>query len=443
MNHRIRAQGRFSHHSAPSGTVANASVIAERANLARNISKVALLVESSRASGRSFLKGVAAYTHYVGQWSICWEPAGLEAAWPVLERIGVDGIIMRDGDQLPRVLGLKIPTVVLGHSRREIPGVVNVVTDSSQAGWLGAEHLVQCGFQHFAFVGIAGCSNDAACWSKIREEHFRRRLRALGFNLQSYHLPPSLEGNWIHARGGLAQWLNALPKPVGVMACNDDCGVQVIESCRITGLIVPDQVGVLGVDNDEIACGLSHPSMSSVAVNFERAGYEAAAALGDLMKGRRPVSAPITVPVTHVVARRSTDHIQVPDPRLGRALQYIRNNARRTFGVADVVSVTGMSRRVLERRFRQHFKASIHAHIRRARAEQICKMLVETNAPVSEVAYSLGFEDVQHVARYFRAVYGINPLLFRRSFGKKGTQGFSLRDGFVDNRSSIPFSRVC
>jgi LacI family transcriptional regulator len=229
------------------------------------IPKVALLIESSRASGRALLSGVADYVHYHGPWSFYWEPGGLETAWPVLQSLDADGIIMRDGDGLEEVLELGIPTIVVGHKRKEVTGVVNVITDSLHVGQMGADHLIQCGFKHFAFVGVAGYPNESASWSQVREEQFVRRIHENGFDTQTYLMRIVSDGrNWAQERTALANWLCSLPKPVGLMACNDDCGVQVMEACKAAELTVPDLVGVIGADNDEIVCGLSNPAMSSV-----------------------------------------------------------------------------------------------------------------------------------------------------------------------------------
>ncbi len=383
------------------------------------IPKVVLLIESSRASGRALLSGVADYAHYHGPWSFYWEPAGLENAWPVLKSLEANGIIMRDGDGLDEVLALKIPTIVVGHKRKEVSGVVNVVTDSPQIGFLGAEHLLQCGFKHFAFVGVTSQSSETASWSLVREENFVRRIRTAGFETRTYQLPSASGGNWAREREALMTWLKSLPKPIGLMACNDDCGVQIMEACKAAGLSVPDLLGVIGADNDEIVCGLSNPAMSSVAVNFERAGFDAAEALAQLMQGLKRVPTKITVPATHIVTRRSTDVVAVSDAALGRALRFIRDNSRKAIGVAEVAQAAGFSRRALERRFRSEIGISILDQIRKARTEQICKMLVETSLPVGEIAESLGFEDVQHFARYFRAAREISPLAYRKSYGKQ------------------------
>lgn len=362
---------------------------------------------------------MADYAHYHGPWSFYWEPGGLESAWPVLKSLDADGIIMRDVDRLQEVLALKIPAVIIGHKRKEVSGVVNVVTDSPQIGRLGAEHLIQCGFKHFAFVSVTSQPNEKATWAQDREESFVRRVRELGFQTKTYLLPWTTGRNWVRERNALVGWLKSLPKPIGLMACNDDCGVQVMEACKLAELTVPDLVGVIGADNDEIVCGLSNPAMSSVAINFERAGYEAAEALAQLMAGTKRGAGKINVSATHIATRRSTDIVAVTDPALGRALRFIRDHSRRAIGVADVAKAAGFSRRALERRFRSEIGISILDQIRKARTEQICKMLVETALPVGQIAETLGFEDVQHFARYFRAAREMSPLAYRKSFGKQ------------------------
>jgi len=394
------------------------------------IPKVVLLVESSRASGRALLNGVSDYARYHGPWSFYWEPAGLESALPILHSIEADGIILRDGDGLEEVLEMGIPAVVVGHRRNEVSGLINVITDSPHIGRLGAEHLIQCGFKNFAFVGISGQPDDAASWSQARQESFTDRIREAGFTTRTYLLPMAARRDLLQDRQALVNWLQSLPKPVGLMACNDDCGVQVMEACKAAGLPVPDLVGVIGADNDEIVCGLSDPAMSSVAINFQRAGFEAAGALDQLMHGRSQATGNITVPATHVVTRCSTDMVAVADPALARALRFIRDQSRSHIGVNDVARAAGLSRRALERRFRSEIGDSILDQIRKARTEQICKMLVETTMPVGQIAESLGFEDVQHFARYFRSAREVSPLAYRKSLGLRGvTRNLQTQNG--------------
>lgn len=394
------------------------------------IPKVVLLVESSRASGRALLKGVADFANSQGPWSFYWEPAGLEIARPKLKFLKPDGIIMRDGNHLDEVLALGIPTVVVGHKRKEVSGVVNVVTDSPQVGQMGAEHLMQCGFKHFAFVGYTSRQAGPALWSRVREESFAQHLSGAGYEIRTHLIPNDSGCDWVRERSALVTWLKSLPKPVGLMACNDDCGVQVMEACKLAGLTVPDLIGVIGADNDDIVCGLANPAMSSVAINFERAGFEAAEALRALMQNQMPLESKIQAPATHVVTRRSTDVVAVADVALGRALRFIRDNSHKAIGVADVAKAAGFSRRALERRFRNEIGNSILDQIRKARTDQICKMLVETTLPVGQIAESLSFNDVQHFSRYFRSAREISPLAYRKSFGKQVRQRRTQNGGF-------------
>ncbi len=326
----------------------------------------------------------------------------------------MDGIILRDVDKLEEVLALGIPAVVIGHSKTEVPNLVNVVTDSSAIGQIGADHLQQYGFKHFAY-----CGYGTAPFSDLRQASFSRCLRKAGFEVQTHMASPLASSPWREERRRMAAWLRSLPKPVGVMACNDDCGRQVIEACKLANLAVPDSVGVLGADNDEVVCGLSDPPLSSVAINFERAGYEAAAVLFRLLRQRRGVPSNIIVRATHVVARHSTDIAAATDPHVTKALQFIRDHARESVTVAEVFQAAGLSRRALEVKFRRELGCPIRKYICRVRTDQIVRLLVETDLPVGRIAESLGFPDVQHFARYFRADRHISPLAFRRSYGKR------------------------
>jgi LacI family transcriptional regulator len=387
---------------------------------ASSIPKVVLLLESSRSSGRDMLRGVANYAHHYGPWSFYWEPAGLEKAWPLLKTLDADGIILRDVEKVEEVLASGIPAVVFGHSRMEIPGQVNVVTDSASIGSLAAEHLLNAGFRVFGYCGLDLSSIERTPWSQQRGESFSRCLRAAGYETHFYpplSTRPQRPGT--SERQRIAHWLASLPTPVGIMACNDDRGQQVIEACRLAQLKIPDQVAVIGTDNDELVCALSDPPMSSVAVNFERGGYESALLLDQMMRGSRVRSTKILVRAAYVVARRSTDVMAVDDPSVASALRFIRDHARGLISVPDVARAAGLSRRVLEKRFQRVLKRSALQEIRLARVASISRMLVETNQTIAQIALTLGFTSEEHIARYFRREHNMTPLAYRRLYGRK------------------------
>jgi LacI family transcriptional regulator, galactose operon repressor len=392
--------------------------------------KVILLIESSRASGRALLRGIADYSRHHGPWSFSWEPAGLEKARPLLETGDADGIILRDVDQAEEIIAYGLPTVVVGHHKTEIPGLVNVVTDSETIGRMAADHLVDCGFKHFAFCGYEKTSLENTTWVEMRRESFCRRVRAAGFEIPPQYKLSTTGKDWSKEWRSLANWLKALPKPVGVMACNDDCGQRVMEVCKLTGQTVPDLVGVVGADNDEVVCGLTDPPMSSIAINFEHAGYDAAHALNGLMSRSYVVPPRIIATAACAVARRSTDFVAAEDLHLARALRFIRDQARRrSVSVDEIAGFAGLSRRMLENRFRKLLGRSVLAEVRRVRTDQIAQLLVETELPVAQIADLLGFDDVRHIARYFRSGKGISPLAYRRTNGSLELMGRHSQNG--------------
>ncbi len=381
----------------------------------QKIPRVLLLLESSRSSGRSLLRGIADYAHHHGPWAFYWEPHGLQESWPRIKTLDAQGAILRDVDQVAEVRARKLPAIVVEHSKSEIRGFINVVTDSATVSKLAADHLLQCGLQHFAYCGFPD-----KLWSRARGEHLQRYLAKRGHGV-AFYKPPcgSSAPTWKQERHVMTKWLASLPTPVGVMACNDDRAEHVIEACKIAGLRVPDEVAVVGADNDDLVCELSDPPLSSVALNFERAGYESAHLLDQLMHGRRVRSDKIIVRATHLVARQSTDVLTIRDQHVVKALRFIRAHTAGNAPVTEVARAAGMSRRALEKRFREILGHTILDEIRRIRTDQIARMLVETNQPVAQIAERLNFPSLQHVARYFHKVKQMTPLAYRRLHGRK------------------------
>jgi LacI family transcriptional regulator len=382
----------------------------------KKLRQVILLLESSRGSGRALLRGIANYARHHGSWSFEWEPGGLNEIWPRLNKLEAHGIILRDGKNISKVLSLGLPAVVVGHHREVYGSGAYVLTDSSEAGRLAAVHLSGCGFKNFAFFGPSNI-----LWSEARRQSFQSNLAWTGQTIHFFDAPTDT----VKARQGvqyqdLGKWLLGLPKPVGIMACNDDYAQQLVVACKSARLHIPDQVGVVGVDNDELVCELSSPPISSVAINFERAGFESARLLDRWMRlGKIPLPARITAPATHVVSRLSTDILAVEDPQLLKALRFIRDHARENFRVAEVARAGGLSRRALENRFRWELGRSILQEIRRIRVDMIARMLIETDLPVSHIAEALGYENLQHIARYFRKEKNLSLVAFRKRYGSK------------------------
>ena len=315
------------------------------------IPKVILLVESSRESGRALLRGIASYAYHHGPWSFYWEPAGLEKGRRSPVELEADGVIARDVDMVPREKGLvrRLPGVVIGHQHTEVPGKANVVTDSAAIAGMAAEHLLGCGFRYFGYCGYRNTS-----WSAARRDVFASKIREAGFEVRMHEVHEVRPDGIAQTRRGapVHRPLAAIgSRPIGLMACNDDLGKEIVEACRQAGLGCLTTWQSSGRTTTR-SSGLSSPPLSSVAINFERAGYEAAGVLDHLMRGARRVPERIMVRASHVVPRQSTDILAVEDAGLAKALRFIRDHARTGATVEATARAAGLSRRVSEKRDR-------------------------------------------------------------------------------------------
>ncbi len=399
-------------------------VLARDARSMTGVLKVALLLETSTEYGRGLLRGIVRYARLNGPWSIHINPGHLGQALPQAKTWRGHGVITRiHSSAMARTIrasGLPVVASSLEEldAGKQSGGFCEIRTDSPGIARMAAEHLVERGLKHFAFCGFRGVQ-----WSTVREKIFRDRLGELGFACRTRRIEMSSgtqQPHWIRSyereQPGLVDWLRSLPKPVGLMACSDICGHEVLLASAAAGLRVPDEMAVIGVDNDELLCGLSDPSLSSVALNLEQAGYEAAAALDDMMAGREPRRHIIAVEPTHVVARRSTEVIAADDPVVAAALRFIKDHAGRLIDVPHVVREAGISRRTLERRFAETRGRSVLAEITLCRLERAKRLLLETDMPIYRVAESSGFNSIKTFIRSFQGAEGESATSFRKRF---------------------------
>jgi len=274
---------------------------------------------------------------------------------------------------------------------------------------LAAEHLLERQLRHFAYVGL----KDRA-WSQRRETAFAKRIAGAGYATHLYRQPEKARDcAWEREQEILAAWIGELPNPVGLFACNDDRGRQVLEACRLAGLNVPEDVAVLGVDNDDVFCDLSNPSLSSVSLNAETAGYRAAELLDGLMRGSIRKPRRITVETLGVITRRSTEVVAVADTDVATALQYIRREHGRGISVDRVADEVALSRRSLEKRFRETLGRTILEEIQLVRLERAKRLLLETAYPISKVAEITGFGTTGYFIQFFQSRVGKTPRRFR------------------------------
>jgi LacI family transcriptional regulator len=370
---------------------------------------VLLFVETSREFGRGLLHGIARYARLHGPWRVYRWPGALDSSLPEWKSLKIDGAIVRDVKVVEALVHSGIPVIFAQHNKESYAPFPSIITESAAIGGMAAEHFLDRGFRNFAYCGL-----DEFAWSRGRVQYFRQRLEQAGFAVDQYHTPAS-KGRAIRSeQNHVAQWLKSLPKPVAVMCCNDDRALLVIEACKLIDCSVPDDVAVLGVDNDVLVCDLADPPISSISLSTEGAGYEAARLLDQLMKGGTMAGQVIPVQPTHIVTRMSTDMLAVTDPEVTAALGFIRRNANRLIQVNDVVEATAASRRVLEKRFKAILHRSVHQEIRRVRVNNIIHLLVGTDMSVTDIAAHCGFDGVEHIARHFRKETGVSLREYRK-----------------------------
>jgi LacI family transcriptional regulator len=379
--------------------------------------KVALLIETSREYGRGVLRGIVSYARLHGPWAFYVTPGDFEQALPEMKHWGGTGIIARIETQkvADAILATGLPVVALDLSEKQLANgnplsqVCELYTDSHHAAQLAAIHLLERGFRNYAFVGIAD-----RIWSKRRRDSFVKHIKQSGFKTYIYEPPKSKhDREWGREQRFLAEWLTSLPKPIGLLAANDDRGRDVLEACRAANLGVPEEVAVVGVDNDSLLCELANPALSSVVLNAEHGGFEAAALLDRLMSGRAMPPERIVVEPLQVVARRSTDVVALEDLEVAHALRFIHENAGLPIQVKDIVKALGISRRTLEIRFRRAVGKSMNEKIQQAHLERAKRLLVETDLPLPKVAEAAGYNSTSYLAVVFHKAFAMTPAKFR------------------------------
>jgi LacI family transcriptional regulator len=290
-----------------------------------------------------------------------------------------------------------------------------VAADEEAAGVAAAEHFLERGFRNFGCV-----SNRHFAYAVKAEASFCRVVEAGGLSVHRFYDPLM---HIYHVRGALwgsdkrvHAWLRSLPKPVAIFASEDVWGYELTEACQHIGLRIPDDIALLGFDNDSLLCELAQPSLSSIAVPGKQIGYEAAALLDRLLCGAPPPKCPLLLPPLGVVTRQSSDLLAVDDPELVTALRYIRDHCHLPIGVVDVLRVVPTPRRSLERRFRQTLARGIFEEIRRVRLERAKTLLASTRLSIADVAREAGFASNKHLSVTFREELDLSPTDYRRQF---------------------------
>ncbi len=376
--------------------------------------QVALIIETSNAYSRGLVSGIRAYAAKHGPWSVTLGERGrLESEQTIPENWHGDGLIARIENHATAdlVTRMNVPAVDVSAARL-LPDIPWVETDDEAITSLAIEHLRSCGLKNLAYLGDARFG-----WSRTRETSFREQLSlppdtSLVYTLSRHAGPGAFR--WHEHEQDLASWLQKLPKPVGIFACYDICGQKLLEICRRSGIAVPTDCAVIGVDNDELICQIATPPLSSVIPNARKTGYIAAALLHRLMSDEPVSNRKHAIRPIGVQTRASTGGVAVDDPHVASALEYLHSNSHLPLSVDSVVEQVPVSRRTLENRFRSARGRTIHDEITLCRTDRVRDLLASTQFSVFEIAEQLSFANPEYMSVLFKRRFGTSPSRFRK-----------------------------
>ncbi|HAI12573.1 MAG TPA: hypothetical protein DCM28_12775 [Phycisphaerales bacterium] len=368
---------------------------------ANSPTNVGIMIDPIGTFGRGVTRGVLAYQRYQ-QWQLSMLRTWIFQPASFIEQWDGDGLIVMIPDepteQIINQLGKPVVCV-----SSILPDLfhTSVLADDYAIGRMAAQHFLDRGFRHFAFVG----HSDLPVLSHFVSE--RGRGFAEGVKAADYHVQS------ISDLDDIPKLLKSLRLPAALFAANDEYAIKTIAIAENMGLKVPEQIAVLGVDNDDLLVEASHVSLSSIDVPTFKIGFEAARLLDQILKGDNPDQTMIKFPPLGPVTRKSTDITAIADDNITAALAFIRQHAADPLSVSDVLLHVPISRRVLERRFQQYLQRSVYEEIQRVHIERACRLLIDTNLPIAEVGEASGFSGRARFHATFAKAMNHTPKKYR------------------------------
>jgi LacI family transcriptional regulator len=376
--------------------------------------KILLLTDFSSGYSRSLLRGIVRYSKEYGPWVFYRMPQYYR------ELYGDDGIVRWVGKwkadaiiaqleniDLNKLNKLKIPIIIQNY-RERTDKICNITGDYFKTGTMAADFFLSRGFSNFAYYGF-----EDVIWSRERADGFKHRVEEAGFRVSILNIRNRKNEQWSFDPVTVNNWLLSLPKPAALFAFDDYFASQITETCKIYHISVPDEIAVLGVDNDDLICNISDPPLSSIVLDVEKGGYQAAGVLHQLMTKKIAQAFDIVIPPLRIEVRKSTEKYAVNDKYILQIIEYIKNNYAQPISITGIMRLVPLSRRILEKRFRKEMGTSIYQYLLNYRVEQFSRLLIKTNKPLAELAMECGFEDYKNVARIFRKYKRTAPLQYR------------------------------
>jgi LacI family transcriptional regulator len=392
----------------------------------KRVKHIALALPLDVVFVERLLPGILEFARNQGNWQLTRIPERLAPSFDWLRNWEGDGAFVLIGNQTDVKVAQSLPMPIVNVGGYVLDSRIPTVTlDQQTVGRLAAEHLLERRFRRFAYYGVRNL-----WYSEQRKTGFEAAVQSAGYDCSSF-VGTSLIGlprDWRRAAGELARWLRSLQPPVGIMASWDLRAQMLCEACTMIGLRVPEDVAIVGVDNDPIACEFCIPQLTSVSRNDRELGWQAANLLSQLLEGKRSSRLPILIPPDRVVARRSTDTLVIEDPEVAGIVQQIREHLNEVFGVERILRLSPLSRRQLEQRFHRSVGSAPYAFLNELRVERAKVLLAESRKrTLTTVASECGFSELRRFRMVFRRLTKLSPAEYRRKCIRQ-----------ISNRASAP-----
>lgn len=369
-----------------------------------------------------FLRGILNYSRSTEQWVVCKMPPaykrqlGLEEVVAWAKEWRADVVIAQFDPEDDVTLFRKNGIVALAQDYiAKFDSIPNITGDYTLTGTMAADYFLSKGFKNFGFFGYNG-----VCWSDERCDAFRHRVeKSVGKENFYMYDRQNIDNMWYYDQSILSDWLQSLPKPIAIMACDDNQGNILLQACEFCGLHVPFDVAIIGVDNDEILCNMSDPTMSTINVDIERGGSDTAAMVDRMVKDPSYMGEDIVLKPLGVIERLSSSVFATNDKEVLAALRFIHANVDSKIQVTDVLKNVPVSRRLLEQRFKNMTGMTIYNYISVMRMERFAQLLISSNDPISDIAARLDEFDTKGISRRFKELKGCTPSEFRKKHLRK------------------------
>ena len=386
--------------------------------------KIAFAHNNINPRAQGIMTGITEYTHKKGNWQLIIWPDNSRESLSFLKQRGCKGAFVstQTARQAKELLQLGIPVIAIS-TLQNMFSLPFISANSKEVAELACEYFLKKKFKNFAFFGLT-----QAKWSRERMEYFSVYLAQAGYETHVFkkeQIPitndvTSFAKLWIDTtltqrQQELVKWLKQLPKPIAILASCDILACHLSNAVKEADLSIPNEIAILGVDNDQTMCNICDPPLSSIALNYKKAGYNAAKLLKRIISGQTSMRGQrIDIQPTHVETRGSTDIFAIDDPDVVQALKYIKQNSNKPLQVNEVASHVYISKRSLQSKFQKTLGRSIHEEIVQAHLEIAKAMLVETNLPIDEIASRSGFHYTSNMRRAFKQFTGLLPQKYRQ-----------------------------